>query len=510
MAGQRTLAIGLSLCAVFALQLWMCWGKLGLPFLDTRLHYNYDNADFLFRARSGNRNGDGRSQFGVTVNAYSKWGERAGPPSYNTDHPFLIKALFQQYTKVAGLDEWVSRSFYLAMTFGVAAGLYTLLLATTGQLLASFVGSAALVSLPVFAVYETCVKFETDGMLLSVWLFVSLVAYFKSGRTRSLAALGTLTILSFLTHWSAMLFVGTVWIWLVFAYLRRRDETARRALLVVSSASAAGALGLALLMSYLQHGPKNVLTILMAAFGIRAAPIPLGTWWTREWLYARLNFTDALLWSSLIAGAAIVVLRWHGRAARSFRAPDHVTFVLCALAVAVAWIVLFRQGSFIHVYWQLWFCLPLAVLVAELLRSVSDTVRGATAGAAIAFFVLAILTIASRKAYAEVLRDQLGTVGDIQFLESLRGDRFRRFSYVSIRPTGLDSWFQGQLFEYYTDRPIAVADSPSALQMGDKALVLRYVQRQEVAESVERWSGKTLANEKCGQRICAYDVVGSK
>jgi hypothetical protein len=492
----------------------MCWDKLRLPFLDTRLHYNYDNADFLFRARSGNRNGDGRSQFGVTVDAYTRWEERTGPASYNTDHPFLIRALFQQYTRIAGVGEWASRAFYLGISFAVAAGLYALLLSTTGQLLASLVGAAVLVSLPVFAVYQTCVKFETDGMLVSVWLFVALGAYFRSGRARPLAALGALTALAFLTHWTAILFVGTVLVWLLVVNLVRRDANARRALLVMLLASLAGVLGLVFLMSYLQRGLQNVLTILTTAFGIRTAPIPLGTWWTRQWLYARLNFTDVLLGVVLIGGLALLLLRRRGRAERSlslsFRVPDHGTFALCALTVAVVWIVLFRQGSFIHVYWQLWFSLPIAILIAELLRSISHSRRGVTAGAAIVLVLLAILTVASRKAYAAVLADQLGTVADITFLESLRGDRFRRFDYVSIRPTALDSWFQGPLFEYYTDRLVVVAESPGALRVGDEALVLRYVQRDAVAAAVERWSGRALVHEKCGQRICAYDVVDSK
>lgn len=121
-AGRRSPWIVLSLASVLALQLWTCWDKLGLPFLDTRLHYSYDNADFTFKARSGNRNGDLRSQLGVTMNTYSRWGERSGEPAYYTDHPFLVKALFQQYTRIVGTQEWASRSFYLVVSFLIAAG----------------------------------------------------------------------------------------------------------------------------------------------------------------------------------------------------------------------------------------------------------------------------------------------------------------------------------------------------------------------------------------------------
>lgn len=511
-ARLRSAWVLLSLAAVLAIQLWICWGKLGSPFLDTRLHYNYDNADFSFRARSGNRNGDVRSQFGVTVNAYSRWGERVGPPNYNTDHPFLVKALFQQYVKIVGDEEWASRSFYLGVSFAVAAGFYALLLKTTGWLLASFAGAAAFVSLPVFAIYQTSVKFETDGMLVSVWLFVVLMAYLKTGKLWALVAEGILTGLAFLTHWTAILFVGTVLVWLGLAFWRRKDARAKRALVVSLSASVLGLLALVALMSYLQGGWRPVSRILAAAFVVRSEPIPLGTWWARQWLYAELNFTDALVWLVVVAGLLIAIP--HRKRVSSARpvlsSPGIVTFAICTLSVALVWLVAFRQGSLIHVYWQYWFSFPIAVLLALAIASVSVTPLGRVGGAAIALVLVIFLITVSRKAYAGVLADQLGTPEDIAFLRSLREDRFSRFVFVPVTKAALNDWFQGPLFQYYTDRPVAIAAAGDDLQEGDKLLVLRYQQRDEVAAGVARWSRKKLANERCGPRFCAYDVLGEK
>jgi hypothetical protein len=498
---------------VFLLQVWMCWGKLGLPFLDTRLHYNYDNADFLFRARSGNRNGDLRSQLGVTVNAYSRWGERTGPPNYNTDHPFLVKAALQQYTKLVGSEEWASRSFYLAVSFALAAGLFTVLLTTTGNLLTSLTGAAVLVSLPVFAVYQSAVKFETDGMLVAVWLFVALTRHQRTGSRRALAATGILAGLAFLTHWSAMLFVAALSTWLLIVAWRRRDASARRALLAVVTGSALGAAMLAALMDFLQGGWQNVLVILRNAFAIRSDPIPFAAWEAREWDYAKLNFSEALVWFVIGAALLIGVSRWRKRGVSGkplLGAPGAGAFAVCTALVAVAWIFIFRQGSFVHVYWQSWFCLPIAVIVALTAEEVSVTPLRLVGAAALAAVLVAFLTVASRRAYAGVLADQLGTDADIAFLRSLRNDRFPRFVFVPVSEASLDSWFQGPLFEYYTDRPVVLATSGDALRDGDKALVLRFVQRDAVVSGLERWSGKRLANEKCGPRFCAYDVIGSR
>lgn len=512
--GLRPVWIALSLAAVLALQLWACWGKLGLPFLDTRLHYGYDNADFSFRARSGNRNGDLRSQFGVTVNTYSRWGERAGKPAYSTDHPFLVKTLFQQYTKIVGTQEWASRSFYLAVAFLIAAGLYTVLLQTTGSLLASLAGAATLVSLPLFAVYQTSVKFETDGMLVSVWLFAALAAYLRHGTRRSLALYGILTGLAFLVHWTAILFVGVFGAYLLLVSWRSRDPRAKRALVVTVTAALLGIGALIACLSYVQGGPGAALGALESSFARRSASIPIETWWARQWVYAKKNFSEEIPW--LILGLLLLLAgRWmwsrFARPKSPTAAPQEgrllALFFVATLTVACVWQLAFPQGSFVHVYWQYWFCLPIATLVAAVIASLRThrlaLAVGSLAGAALVISLLA----ASRASYAGVFEDQLGKDEDIAFLRSLREDRFDRLVFVPLTDTPLNQWFQGPLFEYYTDRVVGIATRPSDLRPAEKVLVLRYRQRDDVVARLAGWSGKRLANEKCGLRICAYDVL---
>jgi MFS family permease len=513
-ARRRATWITLSLATVLSLQLWSSWGKFGLPFLDTRLHYNYDNAEFTFRARCGNRNGDLRSQFGVTANAYSRWGERSGEPWYYTDHPFLVKALFQQYTKIVSTEEWASRAFYFAVSFAIATGLYTLLLQTTGSLLASLAGAATLVSLPLFAVYQTCVKFETDGMLVSVWLFVALTAYLREGKRRALAVYGILTAVAFLVHWTAALFVGAVGTYLLIASWRGKDPTPKRALAVTVSA---GILGIGLLvasMSYIQRGWHAAWGHLARAFAVRSAPIPAGTWWARQWSFSKANFTGLFPW--LVVGLSLFLAgRWCWSTYAQRKPPTQplwsarllVLFVLSTLTVACVWLFSFPQGSFIHKYWQYWFCLAIAALVAAFLASVRTTVFGFAAGTVACCGLVIYLFSAARASYAGVLGEQLGTTEDIVFLSSLREDRFSRMVFVPVSETPLNQWFDGPLFEYYTDRRVVTAASGGDLHVGDKVLVLRYRQRGDVIAALSDWSHKALVSEKCGSRLCAYDVA---
>lgn len=505
--------MGLSLAAVVGLQIATTWGRLGEPFLDTRLHYSYDNAEFGFRMRSGIRNGDLRSQFGVTANTYDRWGEPRGGASYYTDHPFLLKAALQQYGRVVGVTEWATRSFYLLVAVATAAGFYAILVQTTGSLFASAAGAATLVTLPLFSVYQVCVKFEADGMLLAVWIYAAFVAYLRRGTRALRFAYAGLLVAAFLTHWTAILFVGGLAAWQLL--LARRYPRARELLGATAAASAAGLVALLALMTYVQGGWTGVRASLTRSLAVRSRSIPFADWGARQLLYLQKNFTIAVAVLSLAMLGLLGMRLWKIRRTDRGTAPAGepgglallAGFVGVSAAVALLWLFLFPQGSFIHVYWQYWFCLPIAALVAGTLAAAEG---GRWLSLALwriaACGLVAFLLLASRRAYGGIASDELGTVADIRFLQTLRDDRFERLVFVPVTETPLTEWFQGPLFLYYTDRPVSVASRPEELRRGDKLLVLRYTDRALVVGRLEGWSGLRLENEKCGPRLCAYDV----
>lgn len=167
-----------ALLAVALVQTSLVADRLALPFLDTRLHYHWDNAFLSFNARSGLRLGDLRSQFGTTRATWTRWGEVAGPADHYTDHPFLMKALFQQTARVIGTAERASRAFYLVVSFGIAAGLFVACLQATGDALAALAAALVLVLLPLFSTFQISAKYELDGMLVGVWLIAAIGAAF--------------------------------------------------------------------------------------------------------------------------------------------------------------------------------------------------------------------------------------------------------------------------------------------------------------------------------------------
>jgi hypothetical protein len=510
---KRRVLLGVSLAAVITLQIATIWGRLGAPFLDTRLHYSYDNADFGFKIRNGIRNGDLRSQFGVTVNAYRSWGERTGQPGYYTDHPFFLKAMLQLYGRVAGVSEWTTRSFYLFVAMLTAVGFFWILLQTTGNLFSSTASAAILVTLPLFAVYQICVKFEADGMLLAVWIFALFLAYLRKGSRTIRLLYAVLVATAFVTHWTAILFVGCLGVY-ESLLLRRQIPRARELFYTTVFASVAGLMAVLGLMSYLQQGWAGALEPLMRSFTIRAASIPLSLWIDRQLSYLQQNFTPPV---ALACGAMLwlfVSHLWKSRrtsvATQETPGPDGLNllagFIAMTSAVGILWVVMFRQGSFIHIYWQYWLCLPIGALVAGAITVAEKRWPAPGIWRVLACVLVVWLFVSTQRTFSRVVADQLGTPADIEFLRSLRADPFEGLVFVPVTDTPLTQWFQGPLFLYYTDRPVAVATKPEDVRRGDKLLVLRYQERQAVVSAIERWSGVQLANEKCGRRICAYDV----
>ncbi|MBI4917441.1 MAG: hypothetical protein HY825_16500 [Acidobacteria bacterium] len=510
---RRWVGILLALALVAAVQLGSA-GDLSGPFLDTRLHVDYDNALFSFMARNGLRNGEARSQWGVTVNDYVAWGERAGPPRYYTDHPFLVKAAFQQFARLAGTGEASSRTFYLIVSLSAAAGLFTLLLQTTRAITPALVGALALVSLPVFSKFQTCVKFELDGMLLAVWLLAAL-AWFERDRGRGrLAVVAGLVVGCVLAHWTSLLVAGFVGLALLLEAWRRPGRARWLAFGVPAAAGAGALVVLASLMAWLQGSWQGAWHALVLASARRAgvASFTWSQWLGRQGTYAVDNFGVPFLAAIGIVAVALVALSVRrGRVGSSTTReaqPWALGVAMFALtAAALVWLLAFRQGSYVHSFWQLPLTLPAALLVGIAVAAARQDRRWSLAALVGAAALVAQLNVAGIAARREAAAARLGTPADVEFLASLRDDRSSRLVYVPVARHPLDEWFQGPLFEYYTDRPVVVAQPGWRPRPDDRVLLLRYKDRDTVVGDVGIRLGARLVDERCGARLCAYSVI---
>jgi hypothetical protein len=503
-----------TLLGVALLQIIMTYGTLDLPLLDTRLHYNYDNAWFTFFARNGNRNADLRSQFGVTDNRYEAWGVQRAKPAYYTDHPFLVKAAFQQYCRVFGHGEWSGRSFYLLVSFGIAAGVFLLLLRATRRLLAALIGAVFLVSIPLFATFQTCVKFELDGMLLGTWQLVVLSMALETPTRARLLLFGVLNALAVMTHWTSGLCAAFSVGLILVLFLRNRTAGLKKTALAGIVGGIVGFCLLLALFSFVKGDWSGAQHALTSSFERRtdATAIDLGSYVQRQWTYARTNFSTPLLVGIGLISAIWAIRGFGGRSVptKEPRADiDQTLWIAIAstLATACVWQFVFLQGSFIHVYWQLWFTLPVAMLLGAttILSSEGRGTRRAWIGAVV--IGVLFLSSAARDNRDEIIASQLGKEGDIRFLKSLRDDPFSRFVFLPVSNHELNVWFTGPLFEYYTDRPVRISGAGEKIANDEKVLILKYPQQEQLVAAVEKQAGCALVNEKCGPRFCAYDVI---
>jgi hypothetical protein len=511
---RRSTGIVLSLALVAALQLSMTWDKLTLPFLDTQLHYSFDNALFSTYARNGNRLGDLRSQFGITSVPYVRWGERSGPASYYTHHPFLFKALFQQYAKIFGDAEWVSRSFYLLLSFGIASGFYAIVLLATGSLATALGGTVLLVHIPLFALFQTCVKYEIDGMLVGTWLFAAAAGFIKSRRTALLVAVAILGTLAPLTSWSAIFLAASTILWLAGKRIFAKDRAAGLAAATAAFGILLGSVALITLLTWIKGSWNDFRADILSAYAVRTdnTKITARAWLDRQAAFAEINFGGVLLWILTLITIALCMLRIQKHTKGNRHIPKEPSailspFLVCSMAAAAGWILGFTQGSFIHNFYQYGFLLPAAILPAVALERARNSRTIFIAGLAGAFFLAIYLRYFSAGMYTELLAQQRGTVEEINLLRSLQQDRFTRMVFVPLVSHPFSEWFQGPLFEYYTDRPVVSFDGKDDPKSGDKILLLRYTQQAQILPQVEEHFGIRLSGEKCSSRICAYDVL---
>jgi hypothetical protein len=486
---------------------------LDAPYLDARLHTQYDNAWFTFMARNGLRNGDARSQSGVTQNRYTRWSVRDGEPSYYTHHPFLLKAAFQQYTRLAGTGEAAARSFALLLSFGIAGATLLFVQRTTGRLGAGLAAAVTLASVPVFSRFAATLKFECDGMLAALAFLLAVERARRRQGRAALALVGVAAAAAVLAHWSGALAVASIGL-LMFLRPAGRPVPAERAVVAATAAGlVAGAAALAGAVVWLHRGVAAAARSLAGGFAVRSATagLPLDAWSARQWVYLQENFSLPLIGAACAAAALLLVpSRRHATQAHDAGADSGIRLLrigaLATLVTGVVWVVAFRQGSYIHSYWQIWLALPLALLAGDLTVHADGYRRFATAVAAAGIALVAYLQVANAQGRRELEAVQLGTREDVEFLVSLREVPFRRLVFLATSRTPLNAWFDGPLFLYYTDRPVAVASASERLSPNDLAVVVRQSDQARLAAALGTRFGVELVDGTCGARLCAYRV----
>ena len=506
-------AIAVAVAGVLLLQIALSWGRMGLPFLDGRLHFNYDNALFSVLARTGILLGDARSQMGVTQIHYDSWGQPAGAPTYYTHHPFLFKAVFQLWVRLFGDSEFSSRAFALTVSMAATSGAVVALAIATGSALAAFLGTAVMVATPVFATFQLCIKYELDGMAIGTWLFAMRFLYMKRPSRWILALVFLLAVLAPLAHWTAVILVVSLIGWLAGERVFRQARDTEMPLLALTVGAGIGGMVLLAAFIWLKGGWAPYWHDQVAVFRLHhdLSALRPGEWGEQQRNFIALNYTPVLLWAvGLLAGAH--GLAWVRRRASNTPMGNAdsgrmlAAYFFCALAPALIWVFAFPHASFFHYYMQIWLVLPLGVLITATIGPARGRALRTVGAVAATGVLIAWLFVSSTALTHSVIDAQIGTTDDIAFLRSLRTDRFDRFVFIPTKEDRRNSWFAGPIFEYYTARSVVQFNPSVILGPRDKILLLPYNGRARTLARIDSLLGVRLVNEKCGTALCAYDV----
>jgi hypothetical protein len=519
LSAQRRLAL-CSCVVILAMQGAMAADAFRDRFLNTGYHYFYDNAFFTTCARHANALGMPANRLGVVAPvAHRGWNEPAAPPAFYTHHPYGMKLLMQQVMQFSGHGEGASRGFSLAVAMCAALGVLATLSILSGDIFCGAIGAAVFVSLPVMAIYQTCVKFEIDGMASSAWIFPGIVAFVGRPTGARRALLVMLGLGAVLSAWTGLMFAGIVSAALIVSGDRASPRASAGAVRAAGVWLAVGITlgGLALLSAFVwQKGGIGAFSAdLGGAFRVHSvrAGFTNGEWVTRQIEYTRGNF--GILGTALLGcGIGMVVWRMLRRGSPALNASAHrghpgllFLFLWVSLATTILWVVVFREGRYVHEYWSLVGCMPVAVTACMVVLACPPAHK--TAARCASALVVTLMYGIAWQAFASRLESIRGeeTLADVEFVMSFKPERFDRFVFVPLGEHPFNHWFHPRLFEYYTDRTLSPIAAAGPVGKGDKLILLAYTEQQAAEEAVARGLGIELTNRRCGPRFCVYDVL---
>lgn len=433
------------------------------PFIDGRYHYNWNPPFWLINAEATNRVGIAQSFFGVVSGVADAPGIDAQATAYYESHPQLIGPLFALWTRVMGYGEWSPRLLSLLLIAGTTLIFFAALRAIFGWRFAA--GFAAIfVSLPLIFVYGKMLNHEPLVLFfiaVSFWGFVKVIRNEQRGLPLFFAGIIGMA----LSDWSGFVFGGLFMLIMALPPFGRTGAVRRAAL----CACIALLLGLTIffIQSYLQKASLGATPPDFAAFMARymdlwryrsgqETAIPWHIWLGKELIFINRNYS-LVLWTAGIAGLGAALFK----KSMLVSSPEERAAAWFFIAVATGqlfYLVSLKQATFIHLYYQYFFSLPVALGTTLLLDRIARSARSIQNRHRILLGTAAALALVSGLysvyVYTRLLsREMWGDRSDIALVRSLR-DLPRDARIVAAdNQTTLD-WFANPNIVYYAGRSL--------------------------------------------------------
>lgn len=490
------------------------------PFVDGRYHYNWAPPFWLMKAKATNEAGMVRSAFGIVSGITRDDKGEIVRLSYYSSHPQLLGPSFALWTKVFGYREWSSRLFTLLLSVATAA-LFIFALRKAFGISFALLSGTLFAALPLIYIYGKRIDFEN---LVLFWLAVAFLGYMKLFRKEryALPLFYAGCIATALSDWSGFVLVFFVGVFSL-AFFREDKGCAKKAALA-AGVSIVAALFLFALQNYVQGDYAGLgdffqryVELVRYRTDIDTGSIPWSLWAFKQWVHVRMNFSALLSIAAVLGlfGAAHALMRRKKTSPLEERAA--LSFAIASFLGGLAWIVLIKQGSFIHLSYQYFFSLPVVVGGIWFLYRLSGRVNGRSMSRDQAFVGLATLLILftmwnAYRMYVNLLtKDFNGDATDVAFVKSLRElPRGEDARIVALGDPNEVEWWSAPNIEYYAGRAVKAQSFEKVPLVPYQIVPKRFAER--IAGLITNGSSYgtpyETATKECSTNFCLLEVRG--
>ena len=461
---------------------------IGLVLLCTKLtepfvgHHEWNSAEFCVFARNHIAYGLGYTKL------YCTWGNSATPPAEPVrylNHPPLIAAWVALPVLVFGDHEWAARLVPIAATLASA----WLLMVMVGRLHSHGLGVLAglfYVTLPATAYFGRMVDHHPLAEFFSLLMLHGYVAWaglYDAGqpapganarcgqmsRRRAVACYTIGAVLGIGTAWVVALMASLIWLWNLAR--ARKDPAARRLALWLTLIPSAALAAVVLHILAACAWDWRMFVPLVASRTVGAnewlESFTWLAWMQRNWRYLEANAT-------LYAGIAAVVylvlapliLRWSSAESPLrwiVRSGPATVPILLVLLQGGLYVVIFKNQSWVHDYWQ-YLLLPFfaVALAAVVLACYAVLLRPAPAVAGLAAVPVVLLMSVfadGREALYQPDAERVPMIQALMRLAQFIPDRVPAMTSVAYAGSSeqfdryANRWWPPQI-EYYARRPL--------------------------------------------------------
>ncbi len=501
MEGVSNRKFYLILTIILAIQFLAGLWHISYPFVDGRVLYNWGPPFWLIQAQDINE---------VGLNA-TYWGVKDYP-----NHPQLIGPVISIWTKIAGYSEASIRILTLSLTV-IATGILALAIRLFIGIKKALAFTTIFASIPLIYIYGR--KLDQEALVL-LFLAIHLlgIAYINNNNSEKkgyvLVMIGGLGMA--LSDWSGIVFTGIIG-FSTFLLWKWKDNKKRIIKFFIFSYGAC-LLGLIifLIQSYLQSGSPEISVFFNKYYDLwkyragisQSALWSWGEWIQRQFIFISKNYSIWLFISSLI-GLGIIL-----KSKASLLNKDLKILTTLATSIFISeliYIVLLPQASGIHIYFQYFFSIPVAIGLLTLLDIPEKLLK--TQKSNLWFFTLLLILIlnvsfSTYEFHNLLFKSSGGDISDIELIKSLKSIPKNKEVIVA----GIDqldiSWYQNPNIIYYSERDLKGYLLEEGVPFSDYQLVPKSQTEQYVLQINNGGYGKntSASSTNCSLNICLVSL----